>query len=203
MKHCAKIILSALLALTLLTSCTGPNVKLTYENDQFLNSKFELCYNVASDAWEPVTIGKAYAYYEESDLTFYRIEGANPKLWLTEGEFPFTVFYSDTITLPTLFELSPSEMHICSVSTVTFSLHTSTDDALISQILSLLRDGEEVEMPFGAADTNLEIKFHSSSTLTFLYYSVSYREYNGVGYLYDIESGKCVKIGKIISDLID
>lgn len=193
-----------LLASSVLVSCSGSLVNLKYTDGQFVNKRLGLAYNAAPTTYQPYSIGDAYGYYKDSDMTLYQVTGTDPKEWLSQ-EFAgsaTTVFYNENITLPTLEELEPTAIYLCTNTEVTFALATVEDGELIDRVVDLFVNGTPVEWPLLDAELTLDIKFHSAEKYPHLYYNLYYGEFPEGKFLYDRNTKHCVEVGDIFIDYV-
>lgn len=202
MKKFLKILAGVLASVSVLTSCSGTLVNLTYKDGQFKNDRLDLAYTPAPSNYQPVSVGKAYAYYEEMDMTLYEIIGLDKKDWLTEdlSSGAASIFYSDDVTLPTLEEMNPTEIFVCSNTEVIFALATIEDKEIIDALIDVFVNGEECEWPIIDSIATYDMKFHSEELYPHLYYSLIYGEFSSGKYLYDRNTKRCVNIGTILDD---
>ena len=203
MKKSVKIV-SALLAGIMLTSCAGSLVNLKYENKQFINKRLRLAYNPAPTNYQPVAIGEAYGYFKDSNMTLYQISGTDPKEWLTQeyAGSATTIFYDEDITLPTLENLEPDSIYLCTDTEATAAVAVVKEQEVIDQVVELFLSGEEADWPVLGADLTLDIKFHSSENFSHLYYNLYYGEFPEGNFLYDRNTKHCVEVGDIFLEYV-
>lgn len=194
----------AVLALLTLTGCSASLVNLKYEEGQLINKRLGLAYNAAPTNYEPVSVGEAYGYYGDIDMTLYQIPGLDPREWLTQAYAgsATTVFYSDDQTLPTLAEMAPTKIHVCTGDTITYGLTTVEDADVVAQTVELFTNGEAAEWPLLDSLDTYELKF-ASEAWPHLYYNLTYYEYEDGIYLYDRNSKRCVVIGDLLETWIE
>lgn len=198
-----KKIFCTLLAVLLLTSCSASLVNLKYKDGQLINKRLDLAYNAAPINYEPVSVGSAYAYYGEIDMTLYEIPGMDKKLWLSQENIGSgtTVFYSDTLTLPTLPEMKPDTIYVCTGDDVTISVVTIDDKSLIDELVNLFETGKETTWPNLDTVDTYEFKFYGE-TYPHLYYNLTYGEFSRGIFLYDRNTKRCVEIGDILEEWV-
>ena len=192
------------LAALVLTGCSANLVNLEYKDGQMINKRLKLAYNAAPTNYEPVSVGDPYGYYSDMDMTLYEIAGLDPKEWLTQeyAGSATTIFYSDDQTLPTLTEMSPNKVHICTGDTITYGVASVEDSAVVGQLVDLYMNGEAVEWPMLDSLDTYELKF-VSVTHPHLYYNLTYYEYEEGIYIYDRNSKRCVEIGDLLETWIE
>lgn len=192
------------LAVLLLSSCSGTLVNLKYEDGQMINKRLRLAYTPAPTNYEPVSVGEAYGYYEKSDMTLYEIKGLDPKEWLTQAYAgsATTIFYSDDSTLPTLAELEPTKIYVTEGESVTVSINTVDDQAVINKVIDLFTNGTYAEWPLIDAYKTYELKFYSEEKYPHIYYNLTYGEFEEGIFLYDRNTKHSVMIGDTLADFI-
>ncbi len=196
--------LCCVLAALVLTGCSANLVNLEYKEGQLINKRLKLAYNAAPTNYEPVSVGNPYGYYKDMNMTLYEIAGLDPKEWLTQeyAGSATTIFYSDDQTLPTLTEMSPNKIHICTGETITYGVASVEDSAVVGQLVDLYMNGEAVEWPMLDSLDTYELKF-VSVTHPHLYYNLTYYEYEEGIYIYDRNSKRCVEIGDLLENWIE
>ena len=206
--------LSLFLALSLLflVSCgNAKNVKATYNEKSQLVADNGVTYNYAPVGYQPTNQGSEYGLIESVlEEKLYTIGENDPEKWLTTeyAGFATTVFYAESITLPTLAELDPSLCYICEEEETVISHYTlgsgeleNIDDEreLIEKMITLKGDESiEAEMwPRAVGEESYVLKFYSEKWPA-IYYCLEYVREGGNGYLYDYISKKCINIGNIL-----
>lgn len=198
MKLCR--ILPAVLVSLMLASCGGEDlVTLKYENGLFVNKSRDLSYIPASIHYEPTAMGDAFAYYKNGDITLYAIGDHDPALWLTENYAggATTVFYDDSITLPTLTTLNAEKIIVCLSAEVNVAIMDITDADLIRAVTELFETGEECEWPLVDGTLRYDLKF-ASSAWPQIYMNLIYGEFPEGKFLYERASGRCVEVGDLL-----
>jgi len=196
----AALILSALF----LQSCSGSLVNLTYKDGQLINKRLKLSYNAAPNCYEPVSIGEAYGYYGDIDMTLYEITGLEPDEWLTQeyAGTATTIFYDEDIVLPTLSEMDPGKIFVCLNEAITFCVATVEDEAVIDEIIRLYETGEEAEWPLIDSKIIYNLKFLSEEKYPHIYYNLIYGEFPEGNFIYERSTKRCVEVGSLISDIV-
>ena len=195
---------AALLAACILfVSCGGGLVTLKYEDGMFVNNAKKLAYYPAPVSYEPVSVGEPYAYYKKGDITIYEITGTDPTLWLTEAYAGglTTVFYSETITLPTLATFGADVLYVCESEERTYVAFTVDEKELLDTIVDMVENGEEAEAPQGEPVEVYDMKF-ASPDWPMIYICLEYEEYADGGYLYNRNTRKYTAIGDILFDIL-
>ena len=195
------LILSSLL---MMSSCSASLVNLKYEDGKMYNKRLKIEYYPAPTNYEPVSVGEPYGYYGKSDMILYEITGLDPKEWLTQeySGSATTIFYSTDITLPTLDELEPNKLYICSNEEVTYAVATIDDADLINSVIDLYLNGEYEEWPLINSIATYELKFYSEENYPHIYYNLTYGEFEEGKFIYDRNTKRSVRIDEILSDYI-
>ena len=139
-------------------------------------------------------------YGRKTSVVFYEMGEMDPAKWLCEeGK---TVFYADGVTLPTLTEMAPEQVHLCIEQASTMVLSTITDAEDIQALIDVWLNGEEVVYTGLEPNVNLRVKFESAS-YPGLYYSLIYLEYgDGTKVLYDRFAARCVDAGDVLLEYV-
>lgn len=198
--------------LLFLVSCGAEkNVKAVYNDKSQLEADNGVTYNYAPGGYQPTNQGDEYGLIESvMEEKLYRISDLDPEKWLTTeyAGFATTVFYAESITLPSLADLEPELCYICEEDEAVISHYTlgsgeleNIDDEreLIEKIVSLIGDESvEAEMwPRVNSDEAFVLKFYSEKWPA-IYYCVEYVREGEGGYVYDYISKKCVNVGNIL-----
>lgn len=197
-RYCAAV-LSVLILGMCLTACGDSLVSLSYKDGRFVNTAKKLSYIPAPVSYEPTHVGEAYAYYKKGDVTMYTIGANDPKLWLTEAYAgsATTVFYSDTVTLPTLADFGADAIHVCVSKDLVFETCTVEDTALIDETVKLFLTGDKAQWPDGNAYVTYDLKF-SSPDWPMIYINLVYGSFPEGNFLYDRGTKRCVEIGELL-----
>ncbi len=101
-----------LLAVCLLTACRAGAPALKYENGAYRDAASERAFRRAPECYRAASCLTETVYATipsgKAEKPLYAIEGMDPTLWLTDENY--TVYYSESITLPKLSELSVSRI---------------------------------------------------------------------------------------------
>ena len=186
-----------------LCSCMLHKVEYDKTENAYVDGRTGIAYHDAPGCYEPVAIGKEYAqlkYGRKTSVVFYEMGEMDPAKWLCEeGK---TVFYADGVTLPTLTEMAPEQVHLCIEQASTMVLSTITDAEDIAALIEVWQTGEEVTYTGLEPSVNLRVKFESP-TYPGLYYSLIYLEYSdGSKVLYDRYAARCVNAGDVLLEYV-
>ncbi len=201
-----KIIALLLTAASLLSfsACSASLVNFKYEDGKLINKGQKLEYYAAPTNYEPVSVGEQFGYYKKTDLILYEIAGLDPKEWLTQeyAGSATTIFYSTDITLPTLSELEPTKVYICTGDTITYALATVENEAVVSKLVDLFENGEYEEWPLINSIETYELKFYSEDKYPHIYYNLTYGEFEEGKFIYDRTTKRSVRIDEVLADYI-
>ncbi len=201
-----KKIIAGLLALVMLslTACGGGLKKAKFNDGGDL-----ICggvtYKCAPIGYEPTTVGVEYAKISDPAEVIYRIGTSDASQWLTEaynGEFT-TVFYSESLTLPTLADFGAEKVYICQSDEQVFVLNTVEDAGVIASLSDAMKSGETVLWPRSDETSRFELKFESSAHPEIFINLIYVEGADGTGYLYSRGEKKCVACGDLIYDYIN
>lgn len=198
--------------LLFLVSCgSQKTVKAVYNDKSQLEAENGVTYNYAPGGYQPTNQGAEYGLIDSvMQEKLYAIGDVDPEKWLTTeyAGFATTVYYAESIKLPTLSELQPELCYICEEDEAVISHYTlgsgeleNIDDEreVIEKTVSLIGDESvEAEMwPRVNSDESFVLKFYSEKWPA-IYYCVEYVREGGSGYVYDYISKKCINIGDIL-----
>ena len=186
-----------------LAACGDELVAVKYTDGKFVNARAGLSLLPAPVSYEPTHVGEAYAFYKKGNVTMYRIADNDPALWLTQeyaGEMT-TVFYSDTITLPTLADFGADTIRICEPSDVVMEVVRIGDAATVQAVTDLFLTAEEAELPSGDPTRTFDFKF-SSPDWPQIYINLNYFEYGEDAYLYNRNTRRSVALGDLLDGVL-
>ena len=174
-----KRILVILLALTLcalfLASCKAtlkPGENGLYDNQS------KVTYSHASTVYEATRLVKEYgklALTAKESYTLYTIPGADPTVMLATEDF--NIVYAAEYVMPTLLEMSPSIIHICTdSSTSVHEIQRIEDIVIIASIVTDFTSGTNLPYPAGSPLRSYKVRFESTQYPGF-YYTLTYVEY--------------------------
>ena len=171
------LILLALLLCTLsLASCKTtlkPGDKGLYDQQK------DITYNHASTVYEAVSLVKEYgklAMTSKESYTLYTVPGTDPTEMLATEDY--NILYATGYTMPTLLEMAPTVVHICSnASDMVYELCRMDDTVDISSIVMAVTTGENVPYPATGSLRSYKVCFESPQYPGF-YYSLTYVEYS-------------------------
>lgn len=202
MKHFFRCLLCAALlaSAALLTACDDKvkvDVHLTYDTERgaLVEDSLGLEYSFASVSYEPAAYTEPYADWE--DIVLYTVDGWDPRELLTE-EFSGVggLLYASDKPLPPLSEMNADTIYICTAASSIVCLSQIDDEAVVSEAVSYLTDGEAVTLPEDG-DTTFHLKFLSDDYAG-IYYNVIFigrgEGEEGSYFLYDRGDKKCVEI---------
>lgn len=178
--------LCAVMAACLLLSACSGGVTLTNGENGCLDKKNGVNYHYASLCYEPIKIGDSYGNIG-GDYELFEIPGADPLRWIA-GE-DNNILYSDDITLPTLLEMEPHLIRICTTESSGVELCRLTDDAAVLSVAEAFSNGEKLDYPSTAATEKYKVKF-ASDKYEHMYYTLTYLEYSSDLVIDEVNHGR-------------
>ena len=176
-----KIVLLAVVVAIMACSVFSVSCKtqLKYENGIFYCSKTKVTYKELDFQYLPVSISKEkYGELNENGTVtdIFSIENISPEKWLATADG--RVFCALGEKVPTLDEMAVNKILICKEGTeLTISIAEITSPESISTIVGSLAGNVKVDYPErGEAAELMTLRF-SSSEYPWLYYNVSYVEF--------------------------
>ena len=154
-----------LVCAALFASCGGA-MKLSYENGAYRDGKSgaaflaaPVCYRAVSrlDAEEIARIEST-----RGDRVLYAIEGMDSTLWLTDENFD--VYYSETLTLPALWEMNITRISQCQSGAYAVPLHTIDRAEQIADVVETYQKGTTIpgDRIIPSPEARYELLFQSS-----------------------------------------
>ena len=200
--------LASLLCSVSLISCGGVNLRPGAEG--LYDKDNQVSYSHASPVYEATSLLNEYGKLTVTDkesYALYTIPGTEPtKMLATED---FNIIYSSDMTLPTLTEMAPTVLRICSDS---IELKRIEDKALVAKVAKAYADGNSLEYPGTTPQKSYKARFESVDYPGF-YYTLTYLEYSsdlvvdgqnyGRYFLYNSFDKVFVAIGSDIHDAMD
>ena len=170
------LILSAILLCTLsMASCKTtlkPGDKGLYDKQN------DITYSHASTVYEASALVKEYgklALTSKESYALYTIPGADPTQMLATEDY--NIVFAAGYTMPTLLEMAPTILHICTdASTTVHELYRIEDTVDISSIVMKYTSGENLPYPAGSPLRSYKVRFESTQYPGF-YYTLTYVEY--------------------------
>lgn len=175
--------------------------KLTGTPDGFVD-KAGTTYQAAPACYTPAALGKKCGTLNGSEafgIDLYVVEGMDSDVWLAgeEGQ----IFYADSETLPTLTDMAPKAVYVCTKDKDTKKAEI-TDAAIIAGLVDACRAENADTFAPGAVISSDYVLHFTSETYPGLYYTLRYVEYQGNYYLYDWETKARYAIGSEIYDAL-
>lgn len=167
--------LALLLCLMTLASCgvtLEPGEEGLYDEDN------QLYYSHASTVYEATALLEEYGKLRVTDkesYVLYTIPGMDgTEMLATEDN---NVVYSNKVSMPTLLEMAPSALHICTDgATSVHELATINDTVELAALVLAYEDGESLTYPAATPLRSYKVRF-GSVTYPGFYYTLTYVEY--------------------------
>ena len=176
LKKSLLILLAHLLCVLSLASCKTtlkPGDKGLYDKQK------DITYNHASTVYEATSLVKEYgklAVTSKESYTLYTVPGADPTEMLATEDY--NIVYATGYTMPTLLEMAPTVLHICSTTSATAHEMCRIEDTVdIASIVMAFTTGESISYPATGSLRNYKVCFESTQYPGF-YYSLTYMEYS-------------------------
>ena len=176
LKKSLLILLAVMFVAVSLASCKTtlkPGDKGLYDQQK------DITYNHASTVYEAVSLVKEYgklAVTSKESYDLYTVPGTDPTEMLATEDY--NILYATGYTMPTLLEMAPTVVHICSnASDMVYELCRMDDTVDISSIVMAVTTGENVPYPATGSLRSYKVCFESPQYPGF-YYSLTYVEYS-------------------------
>ena len=175
LKKSLLILLAVTLCALSLASCKTtlkPGDNGLYDNQ----NKITYCH--ASTVYEATKLVKEYgklALTQKESYDLYTIPGTDPTEMLATEDF--NIVYAAGITMPTLLEMAPSVIHVCTDGTETVhEIQRIEDTVAVASIVTEFTAGENLPYPAGSPLRSYKVRFESVQYPGF-YYTLTYVEY--------------------------
>lgn len=182
------VALAALLCALSLASCKAT---LKPGENGLYDKQTQITYSHASTVYEATKLVKEYgklALTPKESYALYTVPGADPAEILATEDF--NIVYAAGITMPTLLEMAPSILHICTDSTETVhELHRIEDVVVLASIVTEFTSGKNLPYPAGTPLRSYKVRFESVQYPGF-YYTLTYVEYGSDLVIEDENYGK-------------
>ena len=171
------LILSAVLLCTLsMVSCKTtlqPGDKGLYDKQN------DITYSHASTVYEASALVKEYgklALTSKESYALYTIPGADPTEMLATEDY--NIVYAAGYTMPTLLEMAPTVLHVCTDSATTVhEIQRIEDNVDIAALVMKYTSGENLPYPASSPLRSYTVRFESVQYPGF-YYTLTYVEYD-------------------------
>ena len=175
LKKTLLILLAVTLCALSLASCKAT---LKPGDNGLYDNQTKITYSHASTVYEATRLGKEYgklALTQKESYALYTIPGADPTEMLATEDF--NIVHAAGITMPTLLEMAPTILHICSDSTETVhEIQRMEDSVAIASIVTSYASGKNLDYPAGSPLRSYKVRFESVQYPGF-YYTLTYVEY--------------------------
>ena len=169
------ILLAVTLCALSLASCKTtlkPGDNGLYDNQ----NKITYCH--ASTVYEATALVKEYgklALTSKESYDLYTIKGADPTEMLATEDY--NIVYAAGLTMPTLLEMAPTIVHVCTdSSTSVHEIQRIEDTVVVASIVADFTAGENLSYPAGSPLRSYKVRFESTQYPGF-YYTLTYVEY--------------------------
>lgn len=158
-------------------ACSACSATLKPQEEGVYNDRTKTYYHHASTVYEATALVKEYGTLkvnELSEYTLYTIPDTDAIKMLATEEF--NILYAVDTQMPTLLEMAPTILHICSDTTTVHELRRIEDVTDIYSLVHAYTNEESVPYPGTAPIRNLRLRFESTQYPGF-YYTLAYLEY--------------------------
>ncbi len=212
-KRTVKALVAAALAGVMLTlSITSCGVTIKPGDQGLYDKKNEISYSHASTVYEAKALVEEYgklAVTSKESYRLYTIPDTDPtKMLATED---FNILYASNLTMPTLLEMLPTCLHICSDTSTVHELARIDDAADVYTLAYAYEKNDSIPYPANTPVRLFKVRFESTAFAGF-YYTLTYIEYaenltiDGVSYgkyfLRSAYDNRFVPVGSAVHDAL-
>ena len=169
------ILLAVTLCALSLASC---KTTLQPGDNGLYDKQSKITYSHASTVYEATALVKEYgklALTPKESYDLFTIPGTDPTRMLATEDY--NIVYAAGITMPTLLEMAPTVIHVCTDSTATVhEIQRIEDTVAVASIVTDFTAGENLSYPAGSPLRSYKVRFESTQYPGF-YYTLTYVEY--------------------------
>ena len=202
---------SLLCAASVISCAKGGDVHLKpHDKYGLYNAKTKISYSHASPVYEATSLlkecGKLTVTDSES-YVLYTIPGTKPEDMMATEDF--NIVYSSELDMPTLQEMAPTIIRVCSDS---MEMKRMEDAAVVAAVVKAYVEGTSVDYPGTTPQRSYKARFESLNHPGF-YYTLTYVEYAqdlvvedvnyGRYFLYNAFERRFVPAGEAINKALD
>ena len=173
-----KTILVALAALLCALSLASCKATLKPGDNGLYDDQHKISYSHASTVYEATALVKEYgklALTDKESYALYTVPGMDPTEMLATEDF--NIVYASDYVMPTLLEMAPTVLHVCTdASTTVHELKRIEDSVDIASLVMKYTSGENLPYPAGSPLRSYTVRFESVQYPGF-YYTLTYVEY--------------------------
>ncbi len=170
-----KALLVGLTALLCAVSATACNdVNLQSGKNGLYDKKNDISYSHASPVYEAISLLKEYGKLTVTDsesYALYTIPGMDPTEMLATEDF--NIVYASDLDMPTLMEMMPTVLRVCSDS---IEIKRVEDAVVVAALANAYTEGEAIPYPGTTPLRSYKARFESVNYPGF-YYTLTYVEY--------------------------
>lgn len=171
-------VLAAVLAALLAASLTACGVTLEPGENGLYDKENKISYSHASTVYEATALKDEYgklAVTDKESYALYTIPGVDGTDMLATEDF--NILYSNRVTMPTLTDMAPSVLHICTDASGTVRELARLENAEeIAALVTAYEEGESLDYPARTPRLTYTVRFESVKYPGF-YYTLTYVEY--------------------------
>lgn len=164
--------LTTLLCAVSATACN--NVNLQSGKNGLYDKKNDISYSHASPVYEAISLLKEYGKLTVTDsesYVLYTIPGMDPTEMLATEDF--NIVYSSELDMPTLLEMAPTILRVCSDS---IEIKRMENAVVVASLAHAYSEGESIDYPGTTPLRSYKARFESVNYPGF-YYTLTYVEY--------------------------
>lgn len=171
------LVVTLLAGVMLALAMTSCGVTLKPGDKGLYDKKNDVSYSHASTVYEAKALVKEYgklAVTKKESYRLYTIPGTDAtKMLATED---FNILYASDVSMPTLLEMIPSCLHICSDTKTVHELARIDDAAEVYALAHAYEKNESIPYSGGSPIRVFKVRFESTY-FTGFYYTLTYIEY--------------------------
>ncbi len=168
----------ALSLLMLVLSCTACKATLKFKDEGIYNDRTKTYYHLAPTVYEATALVKEYGVMKITDLSecaVYTVPGMDAVEMLATEDFE--ILCAADAEMPTLMQMAPTILHVCSDTTTVHELKRIEETTDIYSLVHAYTNDESVPYPSTTPMRNLRLRFESTQYPGF-YYTLVYLEYS-------------------------
>ncbi len=208
MKNTARGLLTLLCLVMTGLLCTSCKATLKPQEEGVYNDRTKTYYHHASTVYEATALVKEYGTLkvnDKSEYTLYTIPGMDAVEMLATEEY--NVLYAVGDEMPTLLEMAPTILHVCTDSTTVHEIKRMEDSGDIYSLVHAYTNDPSIPYPGITPLRNYRVRFESTQYPGF-YYTLAYIEYGedividgknyGRFFLRSVFENTCVPVSNVI-----
>jgi len=210
MKKITAFLLFAALTLCMFffTSCGDSLEQYVYKDGKIVSEDSSKSYIAAPMGFQPCGVGQKCAV-RDGAFDLYQVQDINGKNisvdeWMTEeyAGSATSVYYRDTLTLPSFSEIDYDVCYVCEEDTTVVSIATIEDKDIIGTLISRIANGDSSFPTLDEPTTVYKLKFYSAEYPS-VFYSIDYLIFEDGAYLFNRGTRTYAEASSLIDGYID